>query len=258
MKRPDRGYEAAERVRGPTLLYLFAQFSSPILVGAVAASRVEDFDGSSFAALPLLLPVAVLVAYASATRRAPHRWVASCSVVALLCVPVLAVALDAFDPDARGLAVAIIVANLVIPIGLAWLAVRVLRSNAGDLVESDMTLPFKFRGTRDATLFVGVDQVRVKVRRGPAGSVDNFSDDVPLSAVQEVRTSTVHGKDKVVVSLGRTVRSPDGPLLVLRVVEDGRGDSDEGTWELPIDDATAAADAIVRRRARGTAARRRR
>lgn len=253
MTTPDRAYETAEQIRGPINLYLVAQLTLPAatLVAMPLASRI---DADTWWALLMYAGMfGVLVLYALATRTKPHRWVPSCAVVSAGLLFFVALIVESIDKDApAAVLIAVLAGVVLLPTGLAAIAVRRLRRGTGDRVDTDLMLTFKLRGERAGVLFIGTDDVRVKIKRAKTGSPDNFSDEVPLSGVQAARADTLTGQATVTIGHGHKVQATDGPVLVLEIVEPGRGTDDREVWQLPMDDAASAADAFTRRRIRLT------
>lgn len=252
--QPDYGYEANHLVRTPTRLYLFAQLVLPIAsFGVLSVVRADEWDEQAYWGVPVVaVLLAVLVLYALATRHASHRWIKSCVITGVLSSPVLLAHLDELSPDTPTTATAtVVVACALAPVGLAMLAVRMLRDTPGDFVETDMMLEFKLRGELDGTCRVGSDLVQVVVKRGKGSEWDHF-DQVRMSAVLDVGATTLHGISAVEIGLGYELKVTDGPALVLRVARPGRDeDADESeVWKLATDDVSSAVDAITRRRDR--------
>lgn len=138
---------------------------------------------------------------------------------------------------------------------LGWLIGRAVQARkvakSGGATTSGAELEFSLRGEPNGTFRIGRTRLRVKVKRGQTGSPANFSDDVGLDAVREIEVRTLVGEAEAFVGLGFRVRVTDGPALVLRVVEPGRGEDEEigEHWVLAVDDPEAAAEAIRVRQA---------
>lgn len=243
-------------VRHPARLYLLAQLP-PLAVFVTAANWLAVQSGEygwGGVAGSVVVFGGGLSAYAFKSRRAAHRWMASCVITGV--VAALAACAVAAEASLSPTSEMVVWLAAVVCVGPAP-AMALIASTAAfaairlDPVRAGYDLAFPVRGGL-AKLYVGVTAVRLTfTKRFAIRSVfrrDGWrSFTAPLSWITDLNEGTLSGATVRFDSATTwAMDTSPGPLLILSIAYP-RGLS-ERIWELPMLDGSVVADVIAQRR----------